>query len=62
MEATAAWRFLDVPPPALDGTVLQDFNRAQNYPFAFTEYAVCPAPVAANQLPFAVTAGEKLPA
>ncbi len=59
---TAAWRFLDVPPPALDGTVLLDFNRAQNYPFAFTEYAVCPAPVAANQLPFAVTAGEKLPA
>ncbi|NMR29278.1 DUF1684 domain-containing protein [Crystallibacter degradans] len=58
---TAAWRFLDVPPPALDGTVLLDFNRAQNYPFAFTEYAVCPAPVAANQLPFAVTAGEKLP-
>lgn len=60
--ATAAWRFLDVPPPALDGTVLLDFNRAQNYPFAFTDYAVCPAPVAANRLPFAVTAGEKLPA
>ena len=59
---TAAWRFLDVPPPALDGTVLLDFNRAQNYPFAFTEYAVCPAPVVGNRLPLAVTAGEKLPA
>jgi uncharacterized protein (DUF1684 family) len=58
---TAPWRFLDVPPPALDGTVLLDFNRAQNYPFAFTEYAVCPAPVAGNLLPLAVTAGEKLP-
>ncbi len=36
-----------------------DFNRAFNPPCSFTPFATCPLPVASNQLPFAVTAGEK---
>ena len=59
-ETTAAWRSLSVPPPG-DGTVVLDFNRAQNLPCAFTEFGTCPKPVDANDLSIAVTAGEQRP-
>ena len=55
-------RQLVVPPPAPDGTVRIDFNRAYNMPCAYTDFATCPLPPAANTLPFPVEAGEQLPA
>ena len=55
----AAGRYLDVPAPAADGSVLLDFNRAYNPPCAFTPYATCPLPPAENRLDLAVEAGEK---
>jgi uncharacterized protein (DUF1684 family) len=54
-------RSLQVPPPAADGTVLLDFNRAANLPCAYTNLATCPLPPAENRLPVAVEAGEKIP-
>ena len=54
-------RSLAVAPPAADGTVELDFNRAVNLPCAFTDYATCPLPPEGNNLPFAVEAGERLP-
>jgi uncharacterized protein (DUF1684 family) len=36
-----------------------DFNKAYNPPCAFTPYATCPLPPAENQLPIAITAGER---
>ena len=42
------------------GTVVLDFNRAENPPCAFTPFATCPLPPKENRLPFAVTAGEKV--
>lgn len=55
-----ACRGLAVDAP-VDGQVLLDFNRATNLPCAFTDFATCPLPPAGNDLPFAVTAGERLP-
>jgi uncharacterized protein (DUF1684 family) len=52
-------RFLSLDPPAPDGTVIIDFNRAINPPCAFTPYSTCPMPPRENVLPLAVTAGEK---
>ncbi|MGO9782743.1 MAG: DUF1684 domain-containing protein [Streptosporangiaceae bacterium] len=57
----AANRVLQLPPPAADGTVLLDFNRAVNLPCAYTDLATCPLPPAENQLPVAIEAGEKIP-
>jgi len=57
-ETYAAARFL-YATPAVDGKVILDFNRAQNPPCAFTPFATCPLPPKENQLPIAVTAGEK---
>jgi uncharacterized protein (DUF1684 family) len=54
-------RFLLADLPAADGTVVLDFNRAINPPCAFTAYATCPIPLAENQSPLAITAGEKAP-
>ena len=54
-----AGRFLSCDPPAADGTVIVDFNRAVNPPCAFSPYATCPLPPPENVLPVAVTAGEK---
>lgn len=48
----------DIAP---DGTVVLDFNRAVNLPCAFTDFATCPLPPEGNHLPFAVTAGERIP-
>lgn len=57
--STAAWRTLDLGIPNADGSLVVDFNRAVNYPFAFSAFAACPAPVAGNDVPFPVTAGER---
>ena len=57
----AASRILQLPPPAADGTVVLDFNRAVNLPCAYTDLATCALPPAENQLPVAIKAGEKIP-
>jgi uncharacterized protein len=57
----AANRSLQLPPPASDGTLILDFNRAANLPCAYTDLATCPLPPAGNRLPVAVEAGEKIP-
>ena len=57
----AANRSLKVDPPAADGAVTLDFNRATNLPCAYTVFATCPLPPAENHLPVAVEAGEKKP-
>lgn len=54
----ASSRFLYAEPSA-DGTVILDFNRAENPPCAFTPYATCPLPPAQNRLPLTIEAGEK---
>jgi uncharacterized protein (DUF1684 family) len=57
----AASRTLTIDPPAADGTVVLDFNRATNQPCAYTEFATCSLPPPENVLPIAVEAGEKAP-
>ena len=56
-----ALRQLVVAPPGADGSAEIDFNRAFNMPCAYTDFATCPLPPAANTLPFAVEAGEQIP-
>jgi uncharacterized protein len=57
----AANRALQIDPPAADGTVRLDFNRAANLPCAYTDLATCPLPPTENRLPVAVEAGERIP-
>ncbi len=57
-----AGRQLLTAPPTNDGKVVVDFTRAINLPCAYTDFATCPVPPEANTLPFAVEAGEQLPA
>lgn len=57
-DSYGAGRFLYADPP-VNGQVVLDFNRAQNPPCAFTNYATCPVPPPGNRLPLRVTAGEK---
>ncbi len=52
-------RFLHLAKPASDGRVILDFNYAYNPPCAFTPFATCPLPPAANRLSMAIPAGEK---
>ncbi|HDP95519.1 MAG TPA: DUF1684 domain-containing protein [Candidatus Aminicenantes bacterium] len=52
-------RFLSVPPPDDRGRTVLDFNRATNPPCAFSPFATCPLPPAANELDVHITAGEK---
>ena len=54
-----ASRFLYTPFPK-DGFVEMDFNKAENPPCVFTDYATCPLPTPQNRLPLAVTAGEQM--
>jgi uncharacterized protein len=42
------------------GTVEIDFNKAENPPCVFTDYATCPLPPPQNRLALAVTAGEQM--
>jgi len=60
-EETAPWRTVTTGVVERDQSVLIDFNRTINLPFAFTAYGTCPAPVAGNRLGLPVTAGEKKP-
>lgn len=60
--STDEWRKVFIPRPRPDGSVVIDFNRAINYPSAFTPYGACPMPVKGNSIDVEVTAGEKLPA
>ena len=54
-----AGRFIDTPLPDAQGKVLIDFNRAYNPPCAFTPFATCPLPTAANKLAAEIWAGEQ---
>jgi uncharacterized protein (DUF1684 family) len=54
-----ASRFLYADAPKEDGTVVLDFNKAENPPCAFTSYATCPLPPPQNRLPLAIEAGEQ---
>src|SRR5699024_11381510 len=47
-KTTPAWRTLDLGVPNQDGSLVIDFNRAVNSPFAFTAFATCPAPIEGN--------------
>ena len=59
-----ASRFLYAPLPKSglkrSGPVEIDFNRAENPPCVFTDFATCPLPPPQNRLPLAVTAGEQM--
>lgn len=57
----AANRALALDPPAEDGGLVLDFNRAVNLPCAYTDLATCPLPPVENRLPVAIEAGEKIP-
>ena len=52
-----AGRFLYTPLPQ-HGKVTLDFNRAENPPCAFTQFATCPLPPRQNRLKIAIAAGE----
>jgi len=52
-------RQLSTPMPDSAGTVVMDFNKAYNWPCAYTDYATCPIPPRENHLPIRVEAGEK---
>jgi uncharacterized protein (DUF1684 family) len=58
-ETYGGGRFLYAGPPATDGSVVLDFNRAYNPPCVFSPYATCPLPWPANVLPIRVEAGER---
>lgn len=61
-ESTDEWRKVSTARPRPDNTVILDFNRAINYPSAFTPYGTCPMPVKNNSLDYRIEAGEKEPA
>ena len=54
------FRFLEIDPPAADGSVIVDFNRAYLPPCAFSEHYICPLPPADNRLAVRVEAGERI--
>jgi uncharacterized protein (DUF1684 family) len=59
-ETYGASRFLYAKKPQPGETkVILDFNKMQNPPCAFTEFATCPLPPKENRIPLRVTAGEK---
>lgn len=60
-ESTDEWRKVSTARPRPDNTVILDFNRAINYPSAFTPYGTCPMPVKNNSLDYRIEAGEKQP-
>lgn len=45
----------------LKKTTTLDLNRLVTFPCALTNYVTCPLPPLRNRVPFAITAGEKLP-
>lgn len=54
-----AGRFIDTALPDAQGKVVIDFNKAYNPPCAFTPFATCPLPTAANKLVVEILAGEQ---
>ncbi|HEX3780358.1 MAG TPA: DUF1684 domain-containing protein [Pseudonocardiaceae bacterium] len=58
--STAPWRALWVALTDEDSLQL-DFNRAVNFPSAFSDYGTCPKPPAGNVLNIPVEAGERKP-
>ena len=54
-----AGRYLYAYAPGPDGIAILDFNKAQNPPCAFTDFATCPLPTRRNRLPVAIEAGEQ---
>lgn len=59
-DSTDEWRKVSTARPRPDGTVVLDFNRAINYPSAFTPYGTCPMPVKNNSLDYRIEAGERV--
>ena len=58
-ETYGSGRYLYVPVPDENGQTILDFNKLFNPPCAFTPYATCLFPHAANRLPIKIEAGEK---
>lgn len=59
---TADWRSVSFPAPAAgEAAVTIDFNRALNFPAAFTPFGTCPQPPAGNVIEAPVRAGERRP-
>jgi uncharacterized protein (DUF1684 family) len=52
-------RYVYARPPASDGTVTLDFNRAYNPPCVFSPFTTCSLPLPENRLPFRIEAGER---
>lgn len=75
-EETALWRSVTFAGPrnpkfltdtsksssTNQGSCTIDFNRATNFPCAFTPFGTCPKPIDSNVIPIAVRAGETKPA
>jgi len=59
---SSAWRTVGVEGDVASGAGVLDLNRAVSYPYAFSDFGTCPAPIDGNVLPFEVTAGERAPA
>lgn len=57
-ETYGGGRFLEIPAP-IGGRTTIDLNRAFNPPCAFTAFATCPMPPAANRLERRIEAGER---
>ncbi len=58
-ETYGGGRFLYLTVPKDSTKVLVDFNKAENPPCYFSDFATCPLPPKENHLTFAVYAGEK---
>ena len=58
-ETYGAGRFLYVPVSENASSTILDFNRAQNPPCYFTEFATCPLPPKQNKLKVEILAGER---
>jgi uncharacterized protein (DUF1684 family) len=54
-------RQMYTPKPNEKNEVVLDFNKAYNFPCAFTPYSTCSIPPRQNHLPLRVEAGEKTP-
>ncbi|MBN8609839.1 MAG: DUF1684 domain-containing protein [Deltaproteobacteria bacterium] len=56
-----AGRYLEVRAPEDGASWTIDFNYAYTPPCGYTDFATCPLPPSDNELPFAITAGERAP-
>ncbi|MBX2815361.1 MAG: DUF1684 domain-containing protein [Saprospiraceae bacterium] len=57
-ETYGGGRYLYVPKVDGRGNTIIDFNKAENPPCVFTDFATCPLPPRENHLDVAITAGE----